>query len=292
MAKIELSFESGAAHPPPSIGKASFMQGAWIVEPTVRACSIRRGCCDHGSQWEVPSMKLSAPVYHLKRKAKLLSREANMPLHEALDRIAIEEGFGRWSLLAAKLSALTPAGRLFPQLQPGDLVLVGARPGHGKTLICLELAIEAMKAGHRSLFFTLEYTSRDVSERFRDLGVDDARFEALFTADCSDAINAGYIIERMGTMPCGTLAVVDYLQLLDQRRENPPLMVQVRALKSFAREKRMIIVFSSQIDRSYDAAVRSLPDLTDVRLPNPLDLALFSKTCFLNSGDIQFRATG
>lgn len=237
-------------------------------------------------------MKLSAPVYQLKRKARLLSRDAAIPLHDALDRIAVEEGFGSWSLLAAKRAASRPASRMFPRLQPGDLVLVGARPRQGKTLVCLELAIEAMKAGHRSLFFTLEYTQKDVSERFRDLGVEQARFETLFTADCSDAINAGHIIERMGVMPRGTLAVVDYLQLLDQRRENPSLMAQIRTLKSFARDKGLIMVFSSQIDRSYDPAVKSLPDLSDVRLPNPLDLTLFSKACFLNGGDVQFRATG
>ena len=36
----------------------------------------------------VRERKLSAPIYRLKRKAKLLSREKNIPLHEALDRIA------------------------------------------------------------------------------------------------------------------------------------------------------------------------------------------------------------
>ena len=50
-------------------------------------------------------MKLSAPLYHLKRKAKLLSRAENIPLHEALDRVARQEGFGGWSLLAAKVTA-------------------------------------------------------------------------------------------------------------------------------------------------------------------------------------------
>lgn len=38
-------------------------------------------------------MKLSAPIYHLKRKAKRLSREAGIPLHDALDRVAATEGF-------------------------------------------------------------------------------------------------------------------------------------------------------------------------------------------------------
>ena len=76
-------------------------------------------------------MKLSAPLYHLKRKAKLLSRAENIPLHEALDRVARQEGFGGWSLLAAKATATAPAEKLFARLAPGDLVLVGA-PGPGQ----------------------------------------------------------------------------------------------------------------------------------------------------------------
>jgi hypothetical protein len=67
-------------------------------------------------------------------------------------------------------------------------------------------------------------------------------------------------------------------------------MAQVRALKLFARERGLIIVFISQIDRSYDPLKKPCPDSRDVRLPNPLDLQLFNKTCFLNKGEIQFQA--
>lgn len=57
-------------------------------------------------------MKLSAPVYHLKRRAKLLSREENIPLHEALDRTAAKEGFSSWSLLTAKVIQTGPVSEL------------------------------------------------------------------------------------------------------------------------------------------------------------------------------------
>lgn len=235
-------------------------------------------------------MKLHAPIYHLKRKAKRLSRQEGIPLHDALDRIAATEGFSAWSMLAAKAAAITPANRLFPQFQPGDLVLVGARPGQGKTLMSLELAVEAMKAGQRAAFFSLDYTERDVLDRLRAIGVDHAQFRELFEVDCSDAISADYIVKQMAAAPRGTLVVIDYLQLLDQRRENPDLTVQVRALKSFARDKGLIVVFISQIDRSYDPSVKPCPDLSDIRLPNPLDLKLFDKTCFLNKAGVQFGA--
>ncbi|MER9937518.1 DNA helicase [Mesorhizobium sp. M0088] len=237
-------------------------------------------------------MKLSAPIYHLKRQARLLSREGKIALHEALDRVAAQEGFTSWSLLAAKAAEAAPAGRLFAQLAPGDLVLVGARPGHGKTLMSLELAVEAMKSGHRGVFFTLEYTQRDVLDRFSAIGADPVQFNDRFVFDNSNAISADYIVKALGSAPRGTLVVIDYLQLLDQKRENPELMAQVRTLKAFARDRGLILVFISQIDRSYDPAKKPCPDIGDVRLPNPLDLSLFNKTCFLNKGEIRFHAAG
>ena len=235
-------------------------------------------------------MKLSAPLYHLKRRAKLLSRTENIPLHEALDRIARQEGFAGWSLLAVKAAAAAPAAKLFARLAPGDLVLVGARPGQGKTLMSLELAVQAMKSGSRGVFFTLEYTEKDMVDRFGAIGAARENFADLFEFDSSDEISSDYIAKRLATAPRGTLVVVDYLQLLDQKRDNPELMVQVRALQSFARDRGLIFVFISQIDRSYDPLKKPCPDLKDVRLPNPLDLSLFTKTCFLNDGEVQFRA--
>lgn len=237
-------------------------------------------------------MRLSAPIYQLKRKAKILSRNARIPLHEALNRIAAEQGFAGWSLLVAKASSAAPASKIFPRLAEGDLVLVGARPGHGKTLLSLEFAVEAMKSGNRAVFFTFEYTEVDVLDRMRAIGVDKADFEALFQFDNSDDISANYIIGRLAHAPRGTLVIIDYLQLLDQKRANPELMVQMRTLRSFARENGLIFIVVSQIDRSYDPQIKPVPDLEDVRLPNPLDLSLFSKTCFLNNGEVQFRATG
>src|SRR5471030_547824 len=210
-------------------------------------------------------MQLSAPIYHLKRKGKLLSRGDNIPLHEALNRIAAQEGVDGWSLLAAKASTAAPAAKLFPRLTPGDMVLVGARPGQGKTLMSLELVVETMKAGNRGVFFTLEYTEKEVLDRFRVIGVEREKFVGLFELDNSDDISADYIVKRLAGARPGTLVVVDYLQLLDQKRENPELMVQIRALQSFARDRGLIFVFISQIDRRYDPVSKLCPDLDDVR---------------------------
>ena len=80
-------------------------------------------------------MKLSAPIYALKREAKALSRQENIPLHAALDRIAVREGFSAWSLLATKAASKLGPEDLFASLEPGDMLLLGARPGQGKTMM-------------------------------------------------------------------------------------------------------------------------------------------------------------
>lgn len=233
-------------------------------------------------------MKLSSPIYKLKREAKQKARLKDIPLHQALDQVAEQEGFARWSLLSAKAGVGISAKDIYKSLSPGDLILVGARPGQGKTLLCLELAIEAMNTGKSARFFSLEYTLSDLLSRFRLLGVEAAAFQNNFRFFNSDEIHATTIIEDLFEAEPGTFVVIDYLQALDQRRENPELGSQMLALHTFAKERGVIFAFVSQINRFYAPDERSCPDLSDVRLPNPFDLTLFHKTCFLHEGRVNF----
>ena len=231
-------------------------------------------------------MNLSVPIYNLKQQAKVISRTKGIPLHQALDQVANKEGFSRWSLLTAQKSD-TSVKSIISRMPFGELILVGARPGHGKTKFSLELAIEAMKSGHKGVFFTLEYNETDILNRFKSVEVDLTDFHDKFELYVSDSINAEYIISKLSTAPSGTLVVIDYLQLLDQKRNNPELMVQVLALKAFAKKQDLRIIFISQIDRSFNSSTDVCPSFNDVRLPNPLDLSLFNKACFINNGKLQ-----
>ena len=95
------------------------------------------------------------------------------------------------------------------------------------------------------------------------------------------------MIECLSNMPSKTVAVVDYLQLLDQQRSKPGLEAQLSTLESFARESGNILVFLSQVDRSFEISRRKFPDPGDLRLPNPINLDRFTKTCFLNNGELR-----
>lgn len=235
-------------------------------------------------------MKLSSPIYRLKRRARILARNAGIPLNRALDRIAQDEGFRSWSLLAARAAVQRPAARILAGLRDGELLLIAARPGHGKTLLGLELLIEAGKSGRRGVFFTLEYTACETEDRIRALGAESDALGEFPEIVASDDICADVIICHLANAPRGSVAVIDYLQILDQRRETPELAVQVAALQRFARQRGVSVAFISQIDRSWNPSVRPLPDLADIRLPNPLDLGLFDRSCFLNDGEIRLQA--
>jgi replicative DNA helicase len=235
-------------------------------------------------------MKLSAPIYRLKRKARMLSRQAGIPHHEALDRVAREEGFRAWSLLAGQLAENRTGQRLSSELRRGDLVVVAARPGQGKTLLSLQIAVEAMNAGQRSVFFSLACNKIDVGDYFAAIGENPAQFADKFDFDDSDEICAEYMIRQLQPAAPGTVVIVDYLQSLDQKRTNADLMEQVQALKAFAVDRGLILLFISQVHRHYDSARNPVPGLDDIRLPNPLDLGLFDKACFLHGDQLEFAA--
>jgi replicative DNA helicase len=191
----------------------------------------------------------------------------------------------RWT--ASRPGKGKPSKRFLEQLSPGDLALIAARPGQGKTLFSLELAVETIRRGNRAAFFTLEFTQADVAECFEIIEEKLSSFRDKLLIDESDQICADYIAARLASAPAKTLVIIDYLQLLDQKRVNASVADQILQLKALARERQLTIVCLSQVDRRYDASKRPFPGFGDVRLPNPLDITLFSHACFLNRGRLQ-----
>ena len=235
-------------------------------------------------------MKLSAPVHELKSRAKEIKSSRKITMIEALDQVARSEGFSSWSLLQSRVNESQPRSRkdVLGYLNPGDLMLIGARPGLGKTRFALEILAQALGEGRRGYFFSLEYSASEMESRIANIRKEMAVAEIAgdyFSVDLSDDISASYIMETTKeTISSGSVIVVDYLQLLDQKRSNPEVKVQVETLKAYAKDKKCIIVFISQLDRRYDAEGETLPQVKDVRMPNEFDVDLMNKLLLFHQG--------
>lgn len=237
-------------------------------------------------------MSLSVPISVLKSKARLLKRTESIPWCEALDRVARQEGYSTWGLLMAR-TPREPKTGLWQKLDPGDLVLLGARPGHGKTVCAVKIAVAAMRRGHKAWFFSLENDPPDLPALFVAAGARLADFVDQLGFDNSAGICARYISDKtQAALGHKAVIVIDYLQLLDQRRSSAELQDQVQSLRSLARQSGCIVVFIAQIDRSFDDGARRLPAVEDVRLPNPVDMGLFDKAVFLHDGRARLQGLG
>ena len=62
---------------------------------------------------------------------------------------------------------------------------------------------------------------------------------------------------------------------------------RLRSLASLASARGLVIVCLAQVDRHFQAGADAFPDPEHVRLPNPVDLSLFTKLCFVNGGKLR-----
>ncbi|WP_269582410.1 DNA helicase [Roseibium sp. Sym1] len=234
-------------------------------------------------------MKLSAPIYRLKGLARQRSRKNRIPLWQALDDVALAEGFRNWSHLAHAWKSLCPAQAVLKQAAPGSLVLLAARPGQGKTMLGLEIAATASRSGRRATFFSSECSQSDVRYKLVESGFDVTRRNGGPTIDLTDCVCARHIMSRLEPDMQRRVAVIDYLQVMDQDRREPPLGEQIAVLRQFARNRGHTIIFLSQVHRSFDPRKKPVPDYADLRTINPLDLSLFDAGWFLHDGELALR---
>jgi replicative DNA helicase len=219
-------------------------------------------------------MKFSAPIVALKRRAKLLARDQKIPLNEALDMIAVREGFARWSMLSSNASAWPDVAGSFKALMPSDCFLIASRAQQGKTKFGLRLLIEAIQDGRQAAFFTLEMNEDQVRQHLTSMWRGSADLSSDLQIFTSDLISADYIIEQISHAKCGTIVVVDYLQLLDQQRWKPSLSNQLDCLSAFAKRSGVIFGLTSQIARSFEAGGNVMPVICN----GPLNLRTRSPT--------------
>ncbi|MFC1587340.1 replicative DNA helicase [Planctomycetota bacterium] len=181
-------------------------------------------------------------------------------------------------------------------LQPGELLILAARPSMGKTTLALNIMDNiSVKNKKPVLFFSVEMARRQVvtnmlcskagipSEKFRKgyITNDDMKqiqdgsallYEGQLYIDDTPAINITQLrakARRMKAKHDIELVVVDYLQLLSgggriEHREQEISLIS-RSLKSLARELSIPVLAVAQLNRNVEGRQDHTPMLSDLR---------------------------
>ncbi len=223
-------------------------------------------------------------------------KKMDVLLTEAFEEIAAlaEQG----SHMAGVPTGFTDADKLFHGLRGGDLIILAARPGVGKTSFALNLAVNASLAGTAVAFFSLEMSASQLVQRIlcsearvslsklRGGYVTEADWSAI--ADASNRLSniELYIDDTPGLSILEArakarrelraaagrgLIIVDYLQLMQppQTRRDGNRAVEVaeisRGLKILAKEMDMPVIALSQLSRAVEMRAQKRPMLSDLR---------------------------
>lgn len=181
-------------------------------------------------------------------------------------------------------------------LQPGDLIVVAARPSIGKTALATNnFALEAARNNVPVAVFSLEMSASQLASRqmasvcrissdcqrrgtldnrsfvdLRQAGDDIARLPIYI--DDKAGVSSAYVRQRARRLKVTKsigLVVVDYLQLMREtgRTENRRLEIGqiTSSLKALAKELQIPVVLLSQLSRQLEGREDKRPILSDLR---------------------------
>lgn len=208
-------------------------------------------------------------------------------------------------------------------LQPGNLVIVAARPGMGKSALAIQAAHHAaVKLGRPVALFTLEMSAQEINQRLLSIqasvalmrlrtrnGLTPEDWHALETSrvkleqaplHTDDTVSARVVDIRARSRrmkqrhPDLALIVVDYVQLmLTDHAETRNLEVSQisRGLKLLARELGVPVMALAQLNREVEKRGKSAtPILSDLRdsgsLEQDADIVIFIHRKESESGDV------
>jgi replicative DNA helicase len=195
-------------------------------------------------------------------------------------------------------TGFTDLDRYIDGFYPGTLVVIGARPGKGKTTFILNLMTKLRK-NHRILYFSTETSKERILERmvsiefgipYKDIRVDiGSNYKKII--DCireyEGSSNVSFVdlsnpsmdqIKRAIDVVEPQLVFVDYFQNLciQQSAYGSSAGAYARAvqqLADLAREKNITVVLTSQLKRFNDDRDNDRPKLSDFKETGKLEEA-------------------
>jgi replicative DNA helicase len=183
--------------------------------------------------------------------------------------------------------------RLTSGFHGGELTVIGARPGMGKTAFALNIAYNVASQGKKVLFFSLEMSKKQLSLRtysmisevplskirsglLNDEEVEKITSSYLENADILERMvlvdDVSYLSDIMKiaySMDSIDLIIVDYLQLIKTKNKYQmryqELADIVNSLKFLSKDLDVPIITLAQVNREVEKKANKRPSLSDLR---------------------------
>jgi len=179
-------------------------------------------------------------------------------------------------------------------LEPGDLIMIGARPAVGKTAFALQVADTISKSGKKVIYFNLEMTELQIYQRMiaRESGIplyrirtaqkfmndeEEIRFstanDVLAKQDNLTFVTGGQTvseIRRSVKSQNADVVIIDYLQLLvpegNYRGNRYAEVGQIsHGLKAIARDLNIPVIVLTQLNRESEKNKTKEPTMAEIR---------------------------
>ena len=194
--------------------------------------------------------------------------------------------------------------------KPRELVILGARPSMGKSALAMQIAVNAARRNHSTLFMSIEMGLDDLVQRLlaMETGINSRRLQTTVLHPSEIASTKG-VVKTYRDMPlylsddspctlqiiqnramqvkakCGSLdlVIVDYLQMITtkggENRSNE-LDAVSRGLKALSKELNTTVIALASLNRGVEKRDDKRPIMSDLREAGGIEFDA-DKICFL-----------
>lgn len=204
----------------------------------------------------------------------------------------ITDAIARGEKLTGKSTGWLSLDRILGGWNAGDLIVMAARPGQGKTALALSLMYDFAKLGGKGLFVSLEMSSEQLAKRYLSLlsQIPNWKIRNAILKDyevthiCEEANNSNVEFFVDDDPNCSIqqikgkakihkakygldLLIIDYIQLITGTKTNREQEIAEisRNLKLLAKELQITVVVLAQLSRKCEERADKRPMLSDIR---------------------------
>lgn len=146
----------------------------------------------------------------------------------------------------------------------GKLISVAARPGMGKTTLCLRIAVEIVMLNEtKALFFSLEESKNKLINILSDKWNLASENLAKIRIEDTPAVSIDYIEKKISEIPNLSVVFIDYIELIKDFTAGSQNEI-LNQLKEICKSKNVSIIYTCNLDRRLEKRINKRPILSDL----------------------------